>query len=126
VNEEKSEQEIISEEITKAQKAMFLLKKHTKYMDSVSGITHDDCENFYLYKHTVSFEDVIAPIQRYLKNSYDRLMKSNTKKQKSEFRPIKVKNMEKPMATKKKPVAKPTKKVSKKMVKKATTKRTSK
>lgn len=91
MSEEKTEQEIISDEIAKAQKAMFLLKKHTKYADAINQPVN---EHFYLFRYTESFEDVIAPIQRYLKNSYDRLMKGNKKVKTSEFRPIRMKNLQ--------------------------------
>jgi len=68
-------------------------------------------------------------LSNYLRIQFERIMKSNNKKQTSTFKPIRTKHLDtnkepKMAATKKKPAAKPAKKVSKKTTaKKTATKR---
>ncbi len=118
MSEEKTDKQLLLAEHKKANDALRIIKSNTRYIDSLSGVTHDECENFYLYKHKESFHDLLNSISIILKKYFDIVMKSNDKKTQSTFKPIKVKNLPKeiPMKTKK-----PVKTTKKKVAKKATT-----
>ena len=108
----------MSEENKPTEKQL-LLAEHKKANDALKYLK-DLVNNSEVYdKNVINVSYAFNTLSSYLRIQFERIMKSNTKRQIS-MKPIKVKNMEKDMASKKKVTKKP---VAKKPMKKTVTKK---
>jgi len=123
-----TDKQLLLAEHKKANDALGLIKKHTKHVDAyVSNDEGGHSEILYLYRHHTDFSMLLETLSTYLRIQFERIMKSNNKKQTSTFKPIRTKHLDtnkEPKMAAKKATKKPAKKVSKKTTaKKTATKR---